>query len=298
MLAEHLKFCDSHADYSTGMRARSLSERASERTHVTTTADPTTQRKPNHAEELERLQGEVEALRGQLRHSQRLATVGTMAAMVAHEFNNILTPIINYARLARKNPKLAAKAVDRAAAGGERATAICRAILGVAHEGPERPEPTGLAELIRDALAAMAREPAKDGIELCLDIPEHLVLNVRRAELQQVFMNLLLNARHAVIEGDRPRCITVSGRVRGGTAQIQVSDTGVGIDPEAVEQIFEPFYTTRGGGESPSGHGLGLTLCRDIVESMAGSIEVESIPGEGTTFTIGLPVDSAAESAA
>lgn len=297
MLAEHLKFCDAYADYSTGMRARSLSERASERRHVTTTADPT-QRKRSHAEELERLQSEVDALRCQLRHSQRLATVGTMAAMVAHEFNNILTPIINYARLARKNPKLAAKAVDRAAAGGERATAICRAILGVAHEGPEKPERAGLAELIREALAAMARDPAKDGIEFCLDVPGHLELNIRRAELQQVLMNLLLNARHAVIEGDRPRCITVSGRVRSGTAQIQVSDTGVGIDPEAVDRIFEPFYTTRGGGESPSGHGLGLTLCRDIVESMDGSIEVESTPGEGTTFTIRLPAGTPAECAA
>ncbi|MBS3734346.1 MAG: HAMP domain-containing histidine kinase [Phycisphaerae bacterium] len=245
-----------------------------------------------HQQQLARLEKEVAALRRQLRHAQRLATVGTMTAMVAHEFNNILTPIINYARLARSNPALSGKAIERAAAGGEQAATICRAILDMTRDDGAEPQAVQVADLVAETLSALARDPAKDAIELLVDVPEHLFVTVRRGELQQVLMNLLINARHAVVAGTQPRRIELRARSDEGGLQIEVADSGVGIPPDDLQRIFEPFYTTRGDGTSDSGHGLGLTLCRDIVESMRGRIEVTSTVGAGATFTLFLPAEA------
>jgi signal transduction histidine kinase len=242
-----------------------------------------------HAEQLERLSAEVAALRAQLRQAQRLAAVGTMTAMVAHEFNNILTPIISYAQLAKRNPALQAKAIDRAADGGQRATEICRAILGMARP-TDTPRRVTLLQLVQDTLAAMAREPQKDGIELVLDVPQDIAVAARTTELQQVLLNLIINARWAVLAKPQPRRIGISARRDKRCVTIEVADTGVGINPADVQRIFEPFYTTKGA----EGSGLGLALCREIVTSMRGQIDVRSQPGQGATFTIRLPAACAA----
>ena len=160
-----------------------------------TQVSPGTQTYP---QQLATLNAEVASLREQLRRAQRLAAVGTMTAMVAHEFNNILTPIINYARMARTNPKFTGKAIDRAADGGERATNICKAILGLTGQETQA-GPVSVAELICETLAAMGREPAKDGIELVLAAPPDLTICTRRVELGQVLLNLVINARAAVL---------------------------------------------------------------------------------------------------
>jgi signal transduction histidine kinase len=243
----------------------------------------------SHQEQLDRLESEVQSLREQLRHAQRLAAVGTMTAMVAHEFNNILTPIVNYAQMARTNPKLAGKAIDKAASGGERATEICKAILGMTH-APSAPTEVDLAELISQTLAAMARDPAKDCIELDLDMPPGLTVRARIVELQQVLLNLLINARAAVLarEGG-PKKIALRAR-KGQDVEIAIADNGVGIPPENLGKIFQPFFTTKSDGDDRSGgHGLGLSICRDIVTQMGGTISVQSSPGKGATFTIRLP---------
>ena len=243
-----------------------------------------------HERKLRQLNAEVEALRRQLRRTQRLAAVGTMTAMVAHEFNNILTPIINYARLARQNPDLLEKALDRAASGGERAAEICKAILGMTQDSPAKPERIRLAEVVADTLAAMARDPKKDGIELSVDVPERLSIKARRVELQQVLVNLLTNARRALLESANPRRLEISASRNGSHALISVADTGVGIAPENIERIFEPLFTTdKPSKGSSNGHGLGLAICKDIVEGMRGRITVESQLGRGSKFTIHLP---------
>jgi signal transduction histidine kinase len=241
-------------------------------------------------EKLQRLTAEVAALRRQLRQAQRLATVGTMTAMVSHELNNILTPIINYAQMARRNPALVEKAISRAAEGGQRATSICKAILGLVREDTDRPSRISLAEVVQDTIDAMARDPKRDCIDLRVRVPAELALTTRRAELQQVVLNLLINARAAVLEKAGPRWIDVSARRRNGTVEISVCDNGVGISPEHVESIFEPFFTTKDGSDEGShGHGLGLAFCRQAVESLGGVISVASRPGEGSTFTVRLP---------
>ncbi len=251
-----------------------------------------------HDRRLARLQAEVESLRAQLRRAQRLASLGTMTAMVAHEFNNILTPIVNYARLAQENPSLAQKATARAAEGGARAEAICKAILALAYDnnanGRDDYTNVRLAELVEQTIRATARNHAKDRIEIIVDIPDELTVNTRRVELQQVIFNLLLNARKAVMQKKPPRQIRIFAWEDGeNTVQIGVSDNGVGIPRENLDKIFQPFFsTTSSGGDCDTGGcGLGLPLCREIVSSLGGKITANSAPGRGADFTISLPVN-------
>ena len=240
---------------------------------------------------LESLECENRALQAQLRHSQRMAAVGTMTAMIAHEFNNILTPIINYANLARTNPKLTEKALTRAAVGGERASSICQAILGMTRDDGEPPTRIRLAELVDETLSAMARDPKRDGIALAMRIPPTLTVTTRRVPLQQVLLNLLINARTAVMAGDRGAGqIEVTARMERGIVRITIGDTGVGIPPENLDRIFEPFFSTKDEPDDTSGgYGLGLAICKDILASLGGQIRVDSTVGVGTTFTLRLP---------
>ncbi len=246
----------------------------------------------NHDEQLKRLRSEVEALRGQLHEAQRLATVGTMTAMVAHEFNNILTPIINYAQLARTNPSLAAKAISHAAEGGQRAVEICSALLGVTGQPQAEPTDVNLRGLLDETLAAMARAPEKDAIELHADVPDDLTVRTRRVQFQQVLLNLLVNARAAVLErAPRDgRRIDVFARRADDGVRIEVTDNGSGISPDNLPRIFEPFFTTRSDDVPAPGHGLGLTVCREIVNELGGTITASGAPGEGATFSIRLPL--------
>jgi signal transduction histidine kinase len=236
------------------------------------------------------LQTENQALRSQLLRSQRLAALGTMTAMVAHEFNNILTPVINYAQMAQKNPSFSGKAVDRAADGGQRATDICKAILGLARDQQATPVTVNVADLVHETILAMGRDFHRDGIDVVLDVPQGLSFRTRKVELQQVLLNLLLNARAAVLAKPGTRRIEISARGILGQLTLTVRDSGVGIPPENLPRIFEPFFTTKSDdGNDGDGHGLGLSICSDILKSLGGRIAAESVPNQGATFTVDLP---------
>jgi signal transduction histidine kinase len=227
---------------------------------------------------------------GQLSHLQRLAAIGTLSTMIAHEFNNILTPMINYAYLARQNPSLVDKALNWSAEGGERATRICRAILGMFRGESATAERLALNDIIEDMLAATARPPEKDGIELNREVSDDTFIEARRIEFQQVLLNLYTNARRALLDRKGPRRITILARNKGDHVLIQFSDTGDGIAPENVERIFEPFFTTTDPNNPKlRGTGLGLTISRELLQNMGGTIRVESTPGEGTDFFIRMP---------
>ena len=243
----------------------------------------------SHQKQLRRLHAEVDALRHQLKEAQRLATVGTMAAMVAHEFNNILTPIINYAQLAQENPSLTAKALSRAADGGQRASSICNALLGFAGSSPMEPEWVDVEQLVRDTLSAMAREPQRDAIELTFVAERAVIVHTVRVELQQVLLNLLLNARAAVLEKPRRARIGITATDENGIVRIRVADNGVGIPKKNLERIFQPFFTTKATRGADGGSGLGLAVCLEILEKLGGQLDVESTENVGTTFTIELP---------
>ena len=238
-----------------------------------------------HAASLSTLRTQVRALRKELRRSQRLATLGTMTAMVAHEFNNILTPIVSYAQLAQNNPAIQARALRSAADSGRRASAICDAILGVARGAPAHPEEVCLRTLVERTITSLARDPRRDWIDLSVDVPEDLAIRVRPAELQQVLLNLLLNARHAVLARSTPRRIEVHAAADGDQPVLSVRDNGPGIPHKNLTKVFKPFFTTR----ASNGSGLGLAFCHRITRSLGGHIEVDSQPGNGATFSVYLP---------
>ncbi len=256
-----------------------------------TTADLT--QNVSHEEQLAKLHSEVEALRTQLRHAQRLASLGTLTAMVAHEFNNILTPVVNYAQMAQKNPSLQTKAILRAADGGRRATEICNAILRISRGESAEPETVPVAGVVRAALDVLARDLGKDGIELRLDIAEGLCVRTHPIELEQVLVNLLSNARSAVLKTRGMRRIEVTASPdRDGGVLLCVRDNGTGIAPEHLPRIFEPFFTTADPAAGPGhegGSGLGLPVCQEIIQHLGGRIDVSSTPGEGAEFRLALP---------
>ena len=256
--------------------------------------------------QLERAQAELDTLRRQLEHCDRLATLGTLAATVAHEFNNLLTPASNYAQLAlrtldevRPDLELVRKALKKAQTAAAKADRICQAILGFARAtGDEKAvvEATcDVTAVVDEALATLGREPEKEGITLKRHIEPGLCAAVDPLQLEHVLVNLLVNARQAVLGGGKCHgTLSVSATLLRGEAgpqvQIDVADTGCGIPSERLPHIFEPFYTTRDG-TTPSGRGtgLGLSLCRQIVERHGGQIRADSTPGRGTVFHVLLP---------
>lgn len=300
---------------------------------------------------------ELESLRASLEHAQRLATLGTLTGLIAHEFNNILTPVMSYAQLALEKPAdaaLARKALERAADGSERAARIAAAILSFARQEPVRStgnigaanghaadagaetvrspsgsipfggvvehEVTRVADAIERALACLARDPKKDGIELTVNVPEELAVRMRPIALQQVLLNLVLNARKAMAAGGGRLSISAraeshrpmpegvggaqgaaekAGGDGSGWLRIEVADSGCGMSPELLARVFDPFVSGEPGGVSggggaqgvgPSGSGLGLALCRRLVDQVGGTLWATSSPGRGSVFVLGLPV--------
>ena len=239
----------------------------------------------------EQLEVQFQQIRDGLTHSHRLATLGTIASIIAHEYNNILTPVISYAQLALANPsdhELLTKAVRKALAGAERAAQISSSLLGFAREADEN-NAARLPQTVSDAVGCLGRDPKKDGIQLQVDVPDVQVA-MNALNLQQVLLNLLLNAIQAM---NRKRGqIRVSGRTEGDLVHIEVSDTGPGISPEILDRLFEPFATHRepeSKSRGPKGTGLGLCICRDLVHHAGGTIEVQSEPNKGASFHITLP---------
>ena len=242
--------------------------------------------------QFDRLVQQVDSLRKQLREAQRLAALGTMSAMIAHEFNNLMTPVISYAQYAMEkgDEALMKRAVEKGLQQAKRASQMCDRILGLATQTNMGPGPVEVAPLINETVASLGRDLSKDSIQLRLNIPEGLRVKANAGQLQQVLFNLVLNARQAML-GHPGSLVVQAETLADNTVAIRIKDSGCGIKPEDLERIWEPFFTTRRHGERPDqrGIGLGLTICREIIEDLGGTIGVESQPGQGTTFTITLP---------
>ena len=243
--------------------------------------------------QIRRLEEQFNRLRDQVRQTQQLASLGTAAAMMAHEFNNVLTPMVGYARFAldSNDPQLMSKALNMALKQASVAAAMSDRILGLAVNESQNFQPVVLKEVIEEAVASMCRDPAKDGITLTIKVPDDLTVLADDKLLRQVFFNLLLNAWQA-IEHRNGRITIDAAPSDDEHIEVHVRDNGCGIAPKHIDSIFEAFFTTKGRTEdSPrKGCGLGLALCRDIISEHRGEISVESRVGEGTTFTITLPV--------
>jgi len=244
--------------------------------------------------QLDQLERHMASLQQQVQRLQRMASLGTVASTLAHEFNNLLTPILSYSQyaLSREDPALLRTAVEKTHKNAERLSTLCGHILGLATDDQMGPTMAEIKPLLLEAVACLGRDLDKDNIALSLDAPDDLVARVRRGSLRQVLFNLVLNARQAML--DRDGKLTLAARATAdGRVEITVSDTGSGIRPEHLDRIFEPFFTTKQHEHKPDrgGVGLGLHVCRQLVEEQHGTITVESEPGCGATFTLLFPGD-------
>jgi signal transduction histidine kinase/FixJ family two-component response regulator len=244
----------------------------------------------------------VDALRRsrqQVARADRLGTVGTLAAGLAHEINNPLVSIQTFLSLApskraESDPEFWGPYYGLAVTELERIRGLVATMSRLARGGGERAArmPCDLAEICREAACLLAHEANEAGVELHVDAQADLAkVTAVREQLHQVLLNLLLNAIQATPAGGRVDVRAWGDPGEAPAACLEVRDTGCGIESAVIEQIFDPFFTTKG---PDQGTGLGLMICHHIVNDHGGSIEVESAPGAGAVFRVRLPVGEAA----
>ncbi len=248
-------------------------------------------------------------LERQLRQSQKLEAMGTLAGGIAHDFNNILAAILGYGDMAQKEaPEGTAlrRHIDATISAGMRAKSLVERILAFSRSGMGERRPVHVQTIVAEVLGQVgASLPSGIRLERALHAPAAAVLG-DPTQIHQVVMNLCANAVQAIgargtirvsveaTELEEARCVTTSQLAAGSYVRLVVRDTGVGIAARVLDRIFDPFYTTR---EVGVGTGLGLSLVHGIVTDLGGGIDVESTPGEGTSMTVYLPRDDAAAAA-
>lgn len=228
-------------------------------------------------------------LQKQLMHADRLATIGQLAAGVAHELNEPLSSILGFAQLLQRNAALpdgGREDVEKIVTASLHAREIIKKLLLFARQTPTFRGPVNLNQVIVGAIDLFRHHFEKEGIELaCALCPEMPLLAGDAGQLTQVLVNLVVNAVQAMPDGGR---LLVRTEVHDGQVICIVEDTGVGMIEEVQSRLFLPFFTTK---EVNQGTGLGLPVVHGIVTAHGGTIEVTSAPGAGTTFTIRLPIE-------
>ncbi len=239
------------------------------------------------------------AARKQLTRSEQLASIGRLAAGVAHEINNPLTGVLTFAHLLREKENMDEQDrqdLDLIIHETTRAAEIVRGLLDFARERPSVKQPLALNEVIRRTVKLLGNQRAFHNINVVEDLAEDLpLIHGDQNQLQQVVLNLMINACEAMPRGGT-LLVQTTRTPSGDKVILKVGDTGVGISPEHLEKIFEPFFSTKPVGK---GTGLGLSVTYGIVQQHGGTIEVESTVGKGSVFTITFPsVEKAMEVAA
>jgi signal transduction histidine kinase len=237
---------------------------------------------------------ETEALRQQLLQAQRLSGVGELASSVAHEFNNILTTVINYAKIGIRGSNddpTAKQTFEKILKSGQRAAGIVSSMLGYARGSSTQRKQVDLIALAEEVLTLTEKDLSKHRIKLEKRFIGRPKVPGVPGQIEQILINLIINARQAMPDGGRIM-VEVRENHEAHVAEIRVADTGTGIAPEKLRRIFDPFFTTKQPDEQGAGGtGLGLSVCRQIIEQHQGRIRVESIVGKGTTFTVKLPLN-------
>ena len=228
---------------------------------------------------------------------EKMATVGRMAAGIAHEINNPLQMITNQAGwigelLPEEDPALVKnldeyqKAVEQIKHHVRRAGTITHRLLGFSRKISAEKQSVQLNELLEEALSFVEREAGYNNIAIVRNFREDLPTTMTDGpQLQQVFLNLINNAIDAVGQGGRLEIATAVDDK--GRLVVEIADNGPGIRPENIKQIFDPFFTTK---EPGKGTGLGLYISYDIVQKLGGTIQVTNRQSGGAVFTISLPV--------
>lgn len=242
--------------------------------------------------QLDLLAVQADQMKLQLRRAQKLASLGTTAAMIAHEFNNLFTPVVAYAQHAvdSGDVELMRKALTTTLTQARLMREMADRVIGMARQQDEGLRPVVLLQVAEHAVGCLCRDLGKDNIGLNLQIDPELKVRANDSMLTQVLFNLVLNARQAML-GRRGRLTIDATPFDDGMVEINVRDTGCGIPPEHLNQIFEPFFSTRQNASRPDqkGLGLGLSICREIIQELNGTITVDSKVDIGTTFTITIP---------
>ncbi len=242
---------------------------------------------------VERKQAEEDRLKlhNQLLHADRLATIGMLAAGVAHELNEPLGNILGFAQLAKKCPGVPASVeqdIGKIEAASLHAREIIQKLLVFARQAQPKKTRVNLNHVVKDGLYFFEARCVKEGIELVRLLSENLPdIKADPSQLNQLLVNLVVNALQSMPGAGR---ITVQTRFCDDNVYLIVEDTGTGMSKEVQDKIFVPFFTTKDVGH---GTGLGLPVVYGIVTSHGGSINVHSKPGCGTRFEIQLPVTAA-----
>ena len=244
--------------------------------------------------EARQAQEALHAAQTALAHAARVATLGEMSASIAHEVNQPLAGIVTNGEaglrwLNRKEPELGEvrSAMERMIRDGKRASQVVERLRALARKAPAQTMPLDLNEVITEGAALLQREIQNHRIVLQLDLARDLPpVLAGRVELQQVVINLMMNGMQAMEPvTDRPRRLVVRSSRHDDEVLVSVRDTGVGIDPDNIDRLFNAFFTTRA-----NGMGMGLSIGRSIVESYGGRIWASNNDGPGTTFQFALPL--------
>jgi PAS domain S-box-containing protein len=226
----------------------------------------------------------------QLMMTDRLASIGELAAGAAHELNNPLTSVIGFSQLLmeRDVPDDIREDVSIIYSQAQRAAEVVKNLLTFARKHTPVKQPNQINRIIEDVLSLRAYEHKLNNIEvkrgLALDLPE---IMTDYFQMQQVFVNIIINAEYFMKEKHNGGTLTVTTKRQNDTVVVSIADDGPGIPEEYLGQIFNPFFTTK---EVGKGTGLGLSICHGIVTEHGGKIYAESEPGEGATFVIELPI--------
>lgn len=214
------------------------------------------------------LQQQIEVLKQQLAQAQRLTALGELVGTTTHEFNNVLMTILNYAKMGarHKDAPTRDKCFDKILASANRAATITNTVLGMARNRSAGLEPTDLVKLVDDTLLLLEREMNKYRVTVERSYQAVPPAMVNGNQIQQVLLNLLINARQAMPNGGR-LWIKLIHDAENNMVDLVVRDSGCGIPADKLPKIFESFYTTKSGPDASGkgGTGLGLSMCRDIL---------------------------------
>ena len=254
------------------------------------------------------LEQELQGLRDQLAWSNRLSTLGTLAAALAHEYNNLLTPIASYAQLAIAEPNntdMTHRALHIAAEGAAKAGRLADATLGFVSPRLDNESDSCIAkDTVEQTLHYIAPLLNSDGIIVKVDVPDTVVA-IDALGLQQVLINLINNARNAMQGMRSKRIIRIKGKENNENLILEIEDNGPGVDPSMRDKLFDAFATqgpAKGSSESDvvandanlptqkqAGSGLGLSICKKLIESAGGQISLQPTADQGACFRIELP---------
>ncbi len=248
------------------------------------------------------LQRQIDALRADTSRARQLGVLGVLASMISHEINNLMTPVLSYAQLALRSPDdtaLTRRALERAVVGASRASQVADSILGIAKDAvlgeAGVDERTDLKAAVVCAIEHAAEELDRSGVSVAIAIDPPRTVRARAVVVEQIVLNLVLNACRAMKGSGGAIRITATSCDGSGTAcstwnrgdvALCVSDTGPGIPPGASGLLFDPFGR---GNKGVPGTGLGLAICKGLAEAAGGSLGLVDHAGGGATFRIILP---------